>query len=278
MENKILIGDNLDILKKMPECSVDLIYLDPPFFTQREFKTNVASFNDRWDGITAYCFFMQPRLVELHRVLKDTGSLFLHCDHRTNYRLRGILNKVFGEKNFRNEIIWCYENGGASGKTYSHKHDTIYFFSKTKDYNFYPERIKEIRATESLKRSLYKGARNGPLGLYRYPLDVFKIPSIPYMSKERVGWPTQKPLALLEKIIKGSSNEGDLVLDPFCGSGTTCVASYRLKRKWIGIDLNEQARDIVNSRLKKEISGQTNTDFISEQNQGLALHNKASNQ
>ena len=249
--NNIYCGDNLQIMKQLSKESVDLIYLDPPFFTQRDFVTSSAGFSDKWKGgMEEYLLFMKDRLVECHRLLKPTGSIFLHCDYRANYRLRMILNEVFGEKRFINEIIWCYETAGAGRKSYSHKHDTIYFFSKTKDYNFYPKRIKEYRSPLSVSRAKYKGGRTGSLGmLYRYPLDVFKIPAILGPVKERKDYPTQKPLALLERIIKGSSDQGDLVLDPFCGSGTTCLASYKLNRKWIGIDVSKKAVEIAKKRV-----------------------------
>ena len=243
-------GDNLGIMRGLLSGSIDLIYLDPPFFTQRDFKATAGSFTDKWDDMENYLGFIRERLIECHRILKSTGSLYLHCDYRANYRLRVALNEVFGVGNFRNEIVWCYENGGASKKTFSNKHDTIYFYSKTKEYQFYPERVKENRAGPSLRRALAKNGRMGSMGIYRYPLDVFHIPFIAPMSKERTGYPTQKPLSLLERIIKASSNEGDLVLDPFCGSGTTCAAAEKLNRRWIGIDISEKALEMTNKRLR----------------------------
>ena len=247
IKNKIFHGDCINWLNKIQDESIDLIYIDPPFFTQRDFK----DFTDKWTGHYHYIKWLRARLLLAHKKLKQTGSIYVHCDYRANFRIRVILNHIFGEDNFKNEIIWCYASGGASNKTFSKKHDTIFFYTKTKMYNFYPVRIKEKRNEKSLKRAKAKNGRIGKLGFYRYPFDIFNIDSLGIMSGERTGWPTQKPLKLLERIIKASSNEGDLVLDFFGGSGTTSVAAHGLKRRFITGDISEKACKIMVKRLEK---------------------------
>lgn len=198
----------------------------------------------------AYLTFMAQRIIEMHRVLKDTGSIYLHCDPTASHYLKLILDEVFGKHSFQNELIWYYGGGGASKKRWGRKHDVILFYSKSQEWNFNVDAVRtphkwdsgQLRADGS-QRSLKKG---------KIPDDVFIHHGVMPWSKERTGYPTQKPLALLDRIIKASSNEGDLVLDPFCGCATTCVAAQNLHRDWIGIDVSDVAADLVADRLSQD--------------------------
>ena len=196
-------------------------------------------------GIYYYLIFMAVRLIELHRVLKETGSIYLHCDPHAGHYLKVLMDYVFGKDNFCNEIVWCYEGPSSPNmKIWGKKHDTLLFYTKkTKQNTWYWQDVAETYATTSLKafKSDSKwGNRTQYITRGKYPKDWWSIPSLKN-TKEGVGYPTQKPLALLERIIKASSNAGDLVLDPFCGCTTTCVAAELNNRQWIGIDINPHA-------------------------------------
>jgi len=195
---------------------------------------------------------MAPRLMEMRRVLKDTGSIYLHCDPTASHYLKLAMDAVFGPGNFINEIIWHYHTGGVGKRYYAKKHDIIFFYSKTNKYKFYPERVKIPRTEKALKRAQNpQGARITVENVEKMPEDVFEIQALNPMEKERTGYPTQKPEALLERIIKASSDEEDLVLDPFCGCGTTVAVAERLRRKWTGIDITYLAIDVIKKRLEK---------------------------
>ena len=221
--------------------------------------------------MSAYLVMMTVRLIELHRVLKDTGSLYLHCNPTASHYLKIVLDAIFGEKNFRNEIIWYYPFAGRSKRTFSRKHDTIFWYSKTEKYIFNADSpflrvpitddsIKHnYRYTdESGRRYREDPRRSGKK--YRYYLDEGKIPedvwndihSLHWELSERLGYDTQKPVALLERIINANSNKGDIILDPFCGCGTTIDASEKLERTWIGIDITHLAINLIKRRIKEK--------------------------
>jgi len=203
------------------------------------------------NDMMAYLTMMCIRLIELKRVLKDTGSIYLHCDHTASHYLKIMMDAIFDVKHFQNEIIWYYQTGGASRERYSRKHDTILFYTKGKDWTFNSEAIKIRRSEKSLKRAQNpKGARISADDVYKNPDDVLIIPQMNPMAKERLGYPTQKPEALLERIIQAGSNEGDIILDPFCGCGTTVTTAQKLNRNWIGIDITHLAINIIKLRLK----------------------------
>lgn len=272
--NAIYEGDNLEILSKFPDKSVDLIYADPPFFSNRQYEViwgngaEKRAFQDRWKGgIEHYISWMEPRLRECHRILKDTGTIYLHCDTHANAHLRILLDKIFLEKNFRNEILWCYRGAGYPKKDFGNRHDTIFRYSKTDGYAFNLDDVGEgyAEATkERFKHYIGNVRKSGdfwiqklnPLG--KQPDDWWEIQPIAPSAKERLGYPTQKPLILLEKIIKASSNKGDIILDPFCGCGTTLVAAEKLGRRWIGIDVSPTACKLMKKRLQKECSVNAN--------------------
>jgi len=214
-------------------------------------------------SMMAYLSMMAPRLLEMKRVLKNTGSIYLHCDPTASHYLKLLMDAIFGVENFQNEIVWCYTAGGVSEKYFGKKHHIILFYSKSKDYDFYP--VYRPYSEKTLKRGLTrvkgkyfdKGLRKEGAVLQ----DWWEIqPILSPTAKERVGYPTQKPEALLERIIKASSKKGDLICDPFCGCGTSVAVAERLGRRWIGIDITYLAIDVISKRLKQ--SGiKENKDF-----------------
>ena len=246
MMNQLYQGDNLQILCSLPDASVDLICTDPPFNTGRDW----GAFDDRWEGgLDEYLKFMEARVVEMRRVLKDTGSLYLHCDPTASHYLKVMLDSVFGIKQFRNEIVWYYPAWAINTTTYyPRKHDLIYFYTKTIEWVFNADCVRVPYTDDTIKRSQYTNSpRNiNPLG--KVPDTVWHIPYI--RTNEVVDYPTQKPLALYARMIKASSNQGDVVLDPFAGSGTTLDAAESLGRKWIGIDIGDEAIEIIQTRLR----------------------------
>jgi site-specific DNA-methyltransferase (adenine-specific) len=216
------------------------------------------------NNLMAYLIMMVPRLKELHRVLKPTGSLFLHCDPTASHYLKLILDAIFGWDCFQNEIIWCYTIGGKSKRRFAEKHDVIFFYSKTKDgYTFNGQAVAVVRPKTHMKTEIgedgrkYQVKKDAKTGkIYRYPIDEGKIPedywhieTLNREDKERLGFPTQKPERLLERIVKACSNEGDTILDPFCGCGTTISVAEKLKRKWYGIDITALAITLIKNRL-----------------------------
>ena len=204
------------------------------------------------DDMGAFLCFMAVRLLAMRRVLKPTGSLYLHCDPTASHYLKELMDAVFGRKNFKNEIIWGYQTGGASKRWFSRKHDTIFFYSKTNRYAFFSENVRVPRSEKSLFRARNpKGARISSSDVTKLAPDVWTdIPALNPMACERTDYPTQKPLALYERIILASSNKGDVVLDPFAGCATTCVAAERLGRQWVGIDIWDKAHETVVDRLR----------------------------
>jgi DNA modification methylase len=230
-------ADCLEILRDMPAESIDLCYADPPFNTGRVMNGHAAAYDDRWENIGAYLEFMRPRLEQIARVLKPTGSILLHCDWRTCHQFRLMLDELLGEDRFVNHLIWSYGLGGSSPRRFARKHDDILFYSRTDEYYFDPP---QVPATSNRMRGRSKKAT-----------DVIDIPSINNMADERTGYPTQKPLALLKMLVQACCPAGGVALDPFCGSGTTLVAAARLNRKWIGIDVNDDAVRITRQRLRE---------------------------
>ena len=266
--------DNLDILRGIDSETVDLIYLDPPFNTNKTWEgaagsdAEDASFKDTWTGDdikkewvdairaehvelhkflsgmkfwagesdVAYITYMAVRIIECRRILKSTGSLYYHCDHYMNDYVKVMLDIIFGRHHDVNNLVWTYGLGGSSKRAFSKKHDNIFLYSKTKDYYF---NKPQVPATSSAMKGKMKGMP-----------DVFTdIPSLNNMAKERTGYPTQKPLALLRRLIGAACPEDGIVLDPFCGCATTCVAAEQLGRQWIGIDVSIKAYELVKDRL-----------------------------
>ena len=275
-QNTLYTNDNLFVLRRLDSKSVDLIYLDPPFNSKREYDAPTgsiadgASFNDiwKWDedvdekeladmipdnpklvqfilsigtfhskAMQAYIFYMAQRVIEMHRILKPTGSLYYHCDPTAGHFVKLMLDCIFGEKNFRNEIVWHYQTGGVGKKWFARKHDTIYFYAKSPAMMPDFSEVRDKRTEKSMKRAQNaKGARISADNDTKIPVDVWIIPAINSMARYRTGYPTQKPPELLERIIKSSCPKNGVVLDPFCGCGTTCVVAKHLGINWIGID------------------------------------------
>jgi DNA modification methylase len=275
--NKLILGDNLEILKTLAGETVDVIYLDPPFFSNRNYEViwgdegEIRSFKDRWaGGIDHYVAWLYERVEQMYRVLKSTGSIFLHCDWHANAYIRVlILDKIFGEKNFRNEIIWCYAGPGNVKNRLAQKHDTIYFYSKSDNLYFDADSIRLPYNEETVARTNRGASTSGIMAHVKgdiserhknrlndkgkYPEDYWvDIPRLQGNGSERIGYPTQKPEALLERIITMGSRKGDIVLDPFMGGGTTLAVADKLNRRWIGIDQSPMAVKVTEYRLQKQ--------------------------
>jgi DNA modification methylase len=320
--NKLILGDNLEVLKTLPDGYVDLIYLDPPFFSNRNYEViwgdsgEIRSFQDRWaGGIDHYIAWLKERVAEMHRVLKETGSIFLHCDWHANAYIRVlILDKIFGEKNFRSEITWrrnsAHNDAKQGRRALGNISDTIYYYTKSKEYTFNqlyttysddyineaykyldengrryrldnligpggaskgnPEyEVMGIKrhwrySVEKMQVLIKEGriiqTKKGNVPAYKRYLDEMPgvalqdlwddIKMVQSNSKERIGYPTQKPNALLERIINMATNEGDIVLDPFMGGGTTIAVADKLNRKWLGIDQSPAAVKVTEFRLQ----------------------------
>jgi DNA modification methylase len=284
MMNKFYHGDCLFVMKKDidPE-SVDLVYLDPPFFTGQVQKgvdkwnpgAMEISYNDtksywgqhldkmrkdaptwlnsipREDEFKAYIYYMMQRLLGCRNVLKNTGSIYLHCDWRASHYLKMVMDEVFGYRNFRNEIAWCYTGPGSPGmQQFMRKHDIILYYSKSNQWVFHPSKLPYKDGAP------HSGGFEHSLDIDHYREIGGKVPEDWWVdiaiaarsSKERTGYPTQKPVALLRRIIEASSNKGDVVLDPFCGCGTAIIAANELGREWIGIDISKDALNITKGR------------------------------
>ena len=264
MTNKLYYSNNLAILTEFPDNSIDLVYADPPFNTGKDW----GAFDDKWEeGLAGYINFMRPRLEQIERVLKDTGSLYLHCDPTASHYLKVLLDELFGIENFQNEIVWYYYNTGTTAKnSFGRKHDILFYYVKTKNAFFndketrtpYSDYENTVKKWESYNKSTPNFKPN-PLGPRMH--DVWLIPRINSMASELLKYPTQKPIALLERIIKASSNINDIVLDPFCGSGTTLDAAHKLGRHWIGIDEGQQAINTTTMRLADQHGILPNDDY-----------------
>ena len=267
-ENRIILADNLDILPGIESGSVPLIYLDPPFNTGREQRRTRLrtqrddaagdrvgfggrryrsiplgshSFADLFDDFLA---FIEPRLLELHRILAPHGSLFFHIDYREAHYCKLLLDAIFGRESFLNEIIWAYDFGGRSKRKWPAKHDAIFWYAKDPErYTFNYDAIDRIPYLAPGLVGKAKAERG------KTPTDVWWQTIVPTNSRERTGYPTQKPLAILERIVRVHSNPGDLVLDCFAGSGTTGEAAARNNRPYLLIDNNPEAAQIAARRL-----------------------------
>jgi site-specific DNA-methyltransferase (adenine-specific) len=310
-KNRLFCGDNLEVLRKHVAAeSIDLCYIDPPFHSRRNYSSReqAQGFTDIWTwddaaqagfdairgepsrlgrlltglepsigkgSLLAYLVSVALRLAEIHRVLRSTGSLFLHCDPTASHYLKLLLDAVFDADGggFRNEIVWCYSHGGRSRKWFGRKHDIIFFYAKS-DRSYFDSRAvrSEMRSgthsfggrlltgEDGRKYRLVYGTRNshGVARYYKYYLDEGKLPedwwadinSLQASAAERTGYPTQKPEALLDRIVAACSRPGDTVLDAYCGSGTTLAAAERGGRRWVGIDLAPEAIAVTLDRLK----------------------------
>jgi len=274
--NQIYFGDNLPILKELMGETVDLIYIDPPFNTGKQqrrtqIKTRRSSDGDRTgfsgkryetikigtqeysDIFDDYLPFLEPRLEEAYRVLSKKGTLYFHIDYREVHYCKILLDQIFGRDCFLNEIIWAYDFGGRTKKKWPAKHDNILVYVKDpKGYTFNTENIDRIPYMAPGLVGPEKAAKG------KLPTDTWWHTIVGTNSKEKTGYPTQKPLGIINRIVSASTNEGDQVLDFFAGSGTTGVSCLELGRKFILIDNNEQALQIMAKRL----CGNSNIEWI----------------
>lgn len=292
MSNYLYCGDNLKILRDfVGSATVDFCYIDPPFNSQRNYytrKTKSPTFIDIWPwdhlaeqklqeiqsqefppasialfqtlpeiigtgSLLAYLVHLTLVIKEIHRVLKSTGSFYLHCDPVASHYLKLVLDTIFctqgGE--FQNEIIWSYRTGGASRRRFARKHDVIFFYTKSQEWIFNaPKEKSYMMHRYGFKKSNFQlEPETGRQYSLVYGRDVLEIPAIGSDSKERLGFPTQKPEALLSYLLQASSNSGQVVLDAYCGCGTTLVIAQRLDRAWIGIDINPLSINLSKQRL-----------------------------
>lgn len=250
--NSVYCLDNLELMKSLDKNSFDLIYFDPPFFTQRNFKNKEGvGFDDTWSSLDSFLGNLQLRIELSHSLLKPNGVFCLHLDWRTVHYAKIICDKFFGYENLVNELIWCYKSGGASKKSFAKKHDTILVYSKSKNYKFTPQKEKSYGQSGGGQGGKVKYQKD-KLGIYSIVTarDWWQLSMLSTTHHERVGWPTQKPLALLDRLIKAFTNKGDLVGDFYCGSGTTLVSAKNLKRNFIGCDSNSEAVKVAKKRLK----------------------------
>jgi len=271
--NKLFWGDNLEVLYFLLnnfEDKIDLIYIDPPFFSGTNYQIKIKeddkfydsiAYHDHWDNdLDSYLQMLYERILLFKQILSKKGLLFIHSDWHANHYIRLILDEVFGENRFVNNIVWYYYNKYSAGKkNLPRAHDTILVYSNSSNYTFNELRIPRKKPRKQLMRVNVDGVlknmkdKNGHV---RYRTvkdkkldDVWKIPCLQPASKEWTGFPNQKHHSLLERIIKLGSNEGDLIADFFCGSGTTLAVAEKLKRRWIGCDISEYSIYLTRNRI-----------------------------
>ena len=269
MENSVYFGDNLKLLATLPDESVNLIYIDPPFntgkvqarkrlrtlrtedgqgdrigFGGKSYQTEVLGAGNYADDFEDFQAFIRPRLEEAHRVLKADGSLYFHIDYREAHYCKIALDEIFGRENFVNEIIWAYDFGGRAKDRWPAKHDTIFFYAK--DAENFTFNLEDIDRIPYMAPGLV-GAEKAAKG--KLPTDTWWHTIVGTNSREKTGYPTQKPLGILERILRASSNPGDLVMDFFAGSGTTGQACLNLGRNFILCDSNPQAIEAMKTRF-----------------------------
>ena len=273
MASEVRHGDCLQVVRGLAVESVDLVYVDPPFFTQKMHslvtrdRATRFEFSDEWKSRGEYLEFLRARLKEFHRVLKATGSLFFQCDTSASHHIRCLLDEVFGDAMFRSEIIWHYRRWSNSQRNPMPSHQNIFFYSKTDDYEYHQlfdeyspstnvDQILQRRERDEHGKAVYARDENGKVVRDGYkkgvPIaDVWDIPLLNPKAKERVGYPTQKPILLLERIIGLVTSPDGLVLDPFTGSGTALVAAELLGRNSLGIDMAAEAVQLAKQRLEQ---------------------------
>ena len=305
--NRLYFGDCLEVMREdIPSESVDLIYLDPPFNSKRIYNAFIGgaqwvAFDDTWhwyeaiddfydvlgdvnlgrtmEGLQsilgegpslAYLSYMANRLRECYRVLKSTGTIYLHCDPTMSHYLKIVIDGIFGAQNFRNEVVWCYRGGGVPKLDFARRHDILFRYGKGREITFNVDAVRIPYSEDTAERLRYKARSFRPNKTYdnyeqhpegKHPEDWWEIQPIMPSSKERLGYPTQKPRKLLERIIQASSNPGDLVLDPFCGCGTTAHVAQDIGRPWVGIDICVTACQVIQNRLSEHFAGLM-TEFI----------------
>jgi len=283
VNNRLVLGDNLRVMNALLneyEGKIDLIYVDPPFFTNKGYVARVGrgedsrkpdewqlaeGYPDQWDDLDSYLNMLYPRLVLMHKLLAPTGSLFLHLDWHANSYARILLDEIFGYENYRNEIIWTYHGPSPIRRAFNRKHDMILFYSKTDQYTFNVDDVRipySANTVETFKSSKKAGFGKVPdLDRGKVPEDWWYFPVVARLHNERTGYPTQKPESIMERIIRAGSNPGDLVADFFAGAGTTAVVASRLNRKYIISDTQSRALHTSRSRLVLENQSRLNQEL-----------------
>jgi site-specific DNA-methyltransferase (adenine-specific) len=286
LDGRLILGDNLSVMAAMlPEYEgrINLIYVDPPFFTNRKFTARIGrgedsrkpskwklaeGYHDDWLDLDSYLQFLYERLQLMHRLLAPNGTIYLHLDWHADAYARLILDEIFGAENFINEIIWTYHGPSPIKTAFNRKHDTILTFAKGKDYTFNADAVREPYSPNTVmtfNSSTKAGFGKVPdLERGKVPEDWWYFPVVARLHNERTGYPTQKPVALLDRIILASSNKGDLVADFFSGSGTTAYVAARHGRKFIAVDESFRALHTTRSRLtntKSVTSFETDADL-----------------
>ncbi len=299
MKNRtIFTRDNLEVLRGMDGETADLVYLDPPFNSKRDYAAPVgskaagAAFKDTWSlndtkeewhgliaeehprlykviegagaaggrGDKAYLIYMSMRLLELRRILRAGGSIYYHCDPTMSHGVKLVMDAVFGRANFRNEIVWGYTGPSNTKRYFPRKHDCLLFYVKDRGSGYYFDgeavRREYVKLETGETGGIFKSAATLDAG-GKIPEDWWTekrdgMSPVGRLKRERVGYPTQKPISLLQRIIAASSPRGGMVLDPFCGCATTCIAAEKLGRQWIGIDISPKAAELVKERLLNE--------------------------
>lgn len=271
--SQLILGDNLKVmaaLVKDYEGNIDLIYADPPFFTNKHYPARIGhgedsrkpkewqlaeGYPDAWHNIDAYLDMLYPRLMLMHRLLSPTGSLYLHLDWHADAYARLLLDEIFGRERLLNQIAWVYHGPSPIRSAFNRKHDTILVYTKSEEYTFNVDAVR-VPYDPSTVRTFASSSKAGfgkvpDLARGKVPEDWWYFPVVARLHSERTGYPTQKPEALLERIILASSNPGDLVADFFCGSGTTMSAAARLGRRFIGSDITFRAIHTSQRRLAR---------------------------
>jgi DNA modification methylase len=257
--DSLICGDCLDVCDNLPDLCCDLIYVDPPFYTGKK-QTQADGrhfFHDSWGGeLRGYLKFLEARLEKMNRLLKPTGTIYIHLDWHVVHYVKVMLDEIFGYEHFLNEIIWSYRTGGRSKRWFARKHDTILVYAKQNGQHKFNLQREGGYRTDGMNYDEqgrpYKQTRKGRL--YFHPdgpalTDVWQIPFLSTVSLERTGYPTQKPEAVLERIIRTSTDAGDVVADFFCGSGTTLAVARRLARQFIGCDISPEAVNLARARI-----------------------------
>jgi len=236
-ENEFVCAENLSVLQALNAASIDLIYGDPPFFSGRQYQKDEAKFSDTWPGgLSDYLSWLNVRLIEMRRVLKPSGMIYIHLDGHASHYVKIEMDKIFGESCFLNNVVWCYGLGGSSSRYWPRKHDDILVYSREPNGHFFE--ADRVPATSQRMKGKDKKAT-----------DFWDIPTLNNMAIERLGYPTQKPEVLMERIVKSSCPPGGIVADFFAGSGTTAAVSERLGFSWISCDSSPVAIEMAQKRL-----------------------------
>jgi len=263
--DRLIHADNLALMAELADRSLDLVYIDPPFATGTVRRGLGGEFGDRTGDPDAFVAWLTPHLAESRRLLRETGSLFVHLDYRASHYVKVALDHLFGRARLVNEIVWCYSVGGKGRRSFGRKHDSILWYGRTADYTFYPDAVRVPRKPASHMR-VVRGPDGQPVQektdrrtgrVYRYPVAAGKVPEDWWIDietlnrgdEERTGWPTQKPERLLERIVAAASGPGERVADWFAGSGTTAVVAQRLGRRFIATDRELEAVLVASRRL-----------------------------